>query len=278
MERMVVGVDGSASSLAALAWAADIAQRSGIELVAVRAFEPDQAELPPDRYEELKTGQHQELIEWCASVPTGEVVTRHELVDGDSPPEALLRSAAEQGAGLLVVGGRGAGGFAHLHLGSVSHHLAHHTDLPLAIVPEGAATHVGHLVVGVDGSKESAVAVQVCADLAGGLEVPATAVYAFEPFFEWVPYSDEESWHQRAEAEVRDWAAPVVDAGARLEVVVDRDIHPVAAIQRVLEEQPDAVAVVGTRGVGGFSGLRLGRTPLQLVHHTGHPVILVPSA
>ena len=71
------------------------------------------------------------------------------LVDGD--PNALLDAAARD-ADLLVVGTRGAGGFAHLHLGSVAHHFAHHTQVPLAIVPTSAAGHqVGRVVVGVDG-------------------------------------------------------------------------------------------------------------------------------
>lgn len=51
--------------------------------------------------------------------------------------------------------------------------------------------------------------------------------------------------------EVCGWAAPVEEVGAALEAVVDRDIHPVAAIQRALEEETDTVAVVGTRVSAG---------------------------
>ena len=103
-----------------------------------------------------------------------------------------------------------------------------------------------------------------------------TAVYALDPLAEWVRETDPRSWHRHAEADVRQWVAPIEKAGVTVDVDVDRDIHPVAAIARALDAHPGSVACVGTRGLGGFSGLRLGRVPLQLVHHTGAAVILVP--
>ncbi|HET6951034.1 MAG TPA: universal stress protein, partial [Acidimicrobiales bacterium] len=132
--------------------------------------------------------------------------------------------------------------------------------------------------LGVDGSPGSLAAAQLCSELSTRLGVGVTAVYAVEPFAEWLPDSDPHNWRRRANADVRTWAAPVEQAGARLDVDVERDIHPVAALGRALAAHPGAVAVVGTRGVGGFTGLRLGRVPLQLVHHTGAAVILVPPA
>ncbi len=103
------------------------------------------------------------------------------------------------------------------------------------------------------------------------------AIAALEPFAEWVPANDPRSWHRKTEAELEGWVAPIEKAGVEVERVVDRDIHPVAAIERAVAAHPGSIAVVGSRGLGGFSGLRLGRVPLQLVHHTGAPVIIVPA-
>lgn len=61
------------------------------------------------------------------------------------------------------------------------------------------------------------------------------------------------------------WVAPIEDHGVPVAVDVDRDIHPIAALCRAIETEPDTLAVVGTRGLGGISGLRLGRVPIQLV-------------
>jgi nucleotide-binding universal stress UspA family protein len=76
---------------------------------------------------------------------------------------------------------------------------------------------------------------------------------------------------------VREWAAPIEAAGASVAVEVYRDSHPVVALRRAIEAEPDTLAIVGTRGLGGFSGLRLGRVPIQLVHSTGAAVVLVPA-
>lgn len=275
MERILVGVDGSPAADDALGWSADIAGRAGLELVAVRVFVPPQAELPPDEDARLHERQRDELDEWCASLPAGTAQPRTLLV-GAAPPDGLLAAAREQEADMIVVGGRGTGGFLHLHLGSVAHHLTHHTTVPLAIVPRSGAAPVEHVVVGVDGSPGSLAAAELCAELAAHLHVPATAVHASEPFAEWRPENDPRGWRHQAETDARSWAAAIEKSGVPLDVEVDRDIHPVAAIARALDRQPGSIAAVGTRGLGGFSGLRLGRVPLQLVHNTGAAVILVP--
>lgn len=276
MERVAVGIDGSPASLDALRWAGQLAHIAHLEVIAVRAWVPDQIEVQPEAVDKLNAEAHGELDDWCTTA--GSPVLARTVVAAGDPPGALLTAAEEQHADLLVVGTRGAGGFARLHLGSVAHHLAHHTTVPLAIVPRSAAgTVVRHIVVGTDGSPGSLVAVRFCAELASTLLVPVTAVLANEPFLEWVPASNPRSWYRHAQRQVRQWAEPLAATGAPVEVVVDRDIHPVAALARALEARPGSIAVVGTRGLGGFAGLRLGRVPIQLVHNTGAAVILVPA-
>jgi nucleotide-binding universal stress UspA family protein len=53
------------------------------------------------------------------------------------PAEELLR--ASDGADMVVVGSRGAGGFKRLLLGSVSSHIAHHAHCPAVVIPTGNA-------------------------------------------------------------------------------------------------------------------------------------------
>ena len=210
MERILVGLDGSTASLDALRWTGKLAHAAGVEITAVHAFTPPPRDTPSADDDRLRQEAQERLAAWCAKVDT-EVPVSSLVVDGE--PDDLLGLAAES-ADLLVVGTRGAGGFAHLHLGSVAHHLAHRSSVPLAIVPTAAAgDQVARIVVGVDGSAGSAAAVAFCATLAPLLSSTVVAVYAFEPFAEWVPENDPQSWRRTAEADVRKWVAP--DRGGR---------------------------------------------------------------
>jgi len=274
MERIVVGVDGSPASLKALSWADGIAQPSGATLVVVRAGLASKADISRDLYAELGDKARRELDGWCKD--RGLAVTPESVVSDEDPRVALVAVSGEQQAGLLVIGARGTSSLAGTFLGGVAQHLAQHPTFPLAIVPADAAIETRHIVVGVDGSPGSLASARFCADLASALAVSVTAVHAQEPFAEWVPASDPDGWQRHAQTQVREWAAPIAAADVPVEVVVDRDIHPVAALTRALQARPGSIAVVGTRGQGGFAGLRLGRVPLQLLHHAGCPVVIVP--
>ncbi|MEZ5238965.1 MAG: universal stress protein [Microthrixaceae bacterium] len=275
MDRILVGNDGSPAAQEALRWSADLVSRAGLELTAARVFVPTQAELDPQEYDSLRDDQLRDLERSCEEVASGGKAARAVLVDGE-PADALLRATAEEEADMLVVGGRGGGGFTGLHLGSVAHHLIHHTTLPLAVVPLDAGDPVRRLVVGVDGSPGSEAAVGVCAELAARLEVPVTALFAAEQPDLSVPERDTERLQEWFAQEARKWADPIERRGVEVEVTLAHDMHPVDAIGRALEDAPGAVGVVGARGLGGFVDLRLGRVPLQLVHHTSRPVIVVP--
>jgi len=278
MKRILVGVDGSDSAAAALGWAGRLGRLVDGEVVVATAFRPDQAEVSPEHYEELwREAEHRLATEW--SEPLDAIGVHHRSVLVTGSPDRLLDLAEDEDADLVGVGPRGLGAFASLHLGSVAHHLAHHTSRPLAIVPEaGAQAGVERIVLGVDGSEGSDSAVRWCADVARAVNAEVVAVYAFEPLVEWVPESDPRSWRQAAERMLStEWVAPLRAAGVSVRTRIIADNHPVAALASVIEEEDADLAVVGTRGRGGFGGLRVGRVPIQLVHHTQKPVVLVPT-
>jgi nucleotide-binding universal stress UspA family protein len=260
--RLLVGIDGSPASLAALRWAVDLAGTSGAPVVAVHAFAPGYAEVSPSQYEQLEADATEMLGAWCAE--TGDSESVDPMVIGGGP--AALLSIAHP-TDLLVLGTRGDYGIAHLHLGSVAHHLVHHTSVPLAIVPRPVAGRaVSRIVIGVDGSVGSAAAVSFTAPLARALGAAVVAVHAAEPGAD-VP----------TRAQVRDWVSPIEAAGTQVEVEIDFDLAPVAAICRAIAAKPETLAVVGTRGLGGFSGLRLGRVAMHLAHSCDVAVVLVPA-
>jgi nucleotide-binding universal stress UspA family protein len=138
--RIVVGVDGSAGSLAALRWAVDEAARRGDGVEAVHAWhEPYLVAaggyaLPVMAVDDLRATA-EGTLEGAVRDATAEhpdVPVERLVVEGRA---ATVLLDVATGADLLVVGSRGHGGFAGLLLGSVSQQCAHHAPCPLVIVP-----------------------------------------------------------------------------------------------------------------------------------------------
>jgi nucleotide-binding universal stress UspA family protein len=139
-EPVVVGVDGTPTGEAAIAFAFVQASGRGADLVAIHAWSDLvlEAAYTAGGAATLDFGhlqrQSEELLAerlagWEEKYPDVRVV--REVVH-DRPARALLRHAGH--AQLLVVGTRGRGGFHGLLLGSTSQHLLHHATCPVAIV------------------------------------------------------------------------------------------------------------------------------------------------
>jgi nucleotide-binding universal stress UspA family protein len=133
--QLVVGVDGSSLSVAALEFGFREAVRLGIGVVAVHVTAPH---VPGDGSVELLTEKNapkqarllaESLAGWQEKYP--DVPIRRVLLRGHAG-RALTKIS--KGVRLLVVGSRGLGGFRALLLGSVSHAVLHHAHCPVAVV------------------------------------------------------------------------------------------------------------------------------------------------
>jgi nucleotide-binding universal stress UspA family protein len=138
--RIVVGVDGSASSRAALRWAVRQAKLTGGTVEAVIAWElptvitstgwtPVYAVEEGDFAEDARK-RIDAVIADVVEPADNQVV--HTQVTKGHPAAVLLDAAA--GADLLVIGSRGHGGFADALLGSVGLHCVHHAHCPVLIM------------------------------------------------------------------------------------------------------------------------------------------------
>jgi nucleotide-binding universal stress UspA family protein len=136
-ERVVAGVDGSETSARALSWALDDARARGGVVAAVHAWHvPFAMSLTAgardhSAFEQAAGRLLDQVVDGTASEYPDVPVER--VLVGGSPADALLGAARD--AALVVVGGRGVGGFRGLLLGSVSQQLAHHAPCPVVIVP-----------------------------------------------------------------------------------------------------------------------------------------------
>src|SRR5664279_596040 len=134
---IVVGVDGSESSVDAVRWAAAQAKLSGAPLRAVASWRwpnyvtriPPGVDLPGDTAQTL----HEVVTTVLADYPDVEV-TEH-VIEG--PPGPALLSQA-QGASLLVVGARGRAAFPGMLLGAVAEYCVRHGTCPVVVVRAAA--------------------------------------------------------------------------------------------------------------------------------------------
>ena len=131
--QIVVGVDGSPHSNAALRWSLDQAQARAGAVTAVLAWQVPFVSIPGafDRGE-LEEAYRAFLIKTVSEVePAPAVPLGTVLAEGD-PTQALVRAA--QGADLLVLGIRGRSPAAGLLLGSVSQACAASASCPVVLV------------------------------------------------------------------------------------------------------------------------------------------------
>jgi nucleotide-binding universal stress UspA family protein len=141
MPGILVGLDGSDNSQKALDWAVKHAALEHAPLtvlavheVAASAWTGNPIIYPQDRPEEEKARQAaQEAVTKAVGElggPGPESVTVR-AVSGQ-PAQALIEASAD--ADLVVVGSRGAGGFATLLTGSVSSKVVNHAACPVVVV------------------------------------------------------------------------------------------------------------------------------------------------
>ncbi|HEX9260278.1 MAG TPA: universal stress protein [Acidimicrobiales bacterium] len=145
MKRIVVGVDGSAGSQQALAFALEEACLHGATVVAVHAWQPPIVYgsgfspvpvLPADgAYEEAAKTLLADAVSTVLKGHPGQAVDQ--IVLEGAAGEVLLDMAAD--ADLLVVGSRGHGTFVGMLLGSVSQHCVHKAQCPVVVVPSPEA-------------------------------------------------------------------------------------------------------------------------------------------
>ncbi|MET7287083.1 universal stress protein [Streptomyces sp. NPDC005573] len=134
--RVVVGVDGSTSSYAALRWAVRYAGLIGGTVDAVTAWDLPGlygwSAPPVDMDIDLAEARERMRLELAEVLGEEGIGTVHTRLAHGNPAEILLRAA--EGAEILVVGGRGRGGFVRALLGSVSQHVSLHASCPVVIV------------------------------------------------------------------------------------------------------------------------------------------------
>ncbi|MEU0440566.1 universal stress protein [Streptomyces sp. NPDC006186] len=288
---VVVGVDGSASSLAAVEVAAREARLRGAALRVVHAFLWPALHVPlgpsplgpPDGG--LRNLADRVVAEAVARARTAEPDVEIGQVVVSGEPLTVLEAQSRAAELVVVVGSRGMGGFVGLLLGSTAVHLAAHGACPVLVVREEPRPD-GPVVLGVDGSAAGRKAVDFAFAEAFLRGAPLVALHAWTTWNAPMPAPSDPSAPYanppgtRAGTEERLSAEALAGRREHLPgVAVEHRVVHGGTREALIEASGSAqLLVVGARGRGGFTGLLLGSVSQAVLHHARCPVAVVRGA
>ncbi|MDT2008381.1 universal stress protein [Rhodococcus opacus] len=289
IKPIVVGVDGSESASAAVAWAARAAAALSLPLhivtvVHIPAFyytEPYLAESFKEELEDTakgRLGSARVHAKQTVDEPLDITTEQHE----GKVSQTLIELSAN--AHMVVLGSRGHGEFTGLLVGSTTSAVAAHGHCPLVVVRgrtlDGQPPTEGPIVVGVDGSESSKAAVEVAFEQAAARGASLVAVNVWsdvsvqpslgaspeDPLWSSIQTGEEVVLSERLAGYQERYPDVTVER------VVARD-RPVRVLSEFAEKAQ--LIVVGSRGRGGFKGMLLGSTSNALLHTADCPVMIV---
>lgn len=281
--EIVVGVDGSPASAAAVRWAANTASARNRSLRIVHAL--DIASLQghgnsylsvPGVLESLQADGHLVLQE---AREIARKVDRHIAVSttlSHESPARLLVELAD--AAYLVVVGR-----SRMRLGAVDIAVTSHARGEVVVVPQDSTVQFAPdapVVVGIDGSPTSEHAIAAAFEEASFRSAPLTAVhvwsdlsfgvFAGRPGFLSPPEEFEQAEVAILAERLAGWEEKYPDVLVTKRIYMD---GPREHLTRLSESAQ--LVVVGSRGRGGFRGLLLGSTSNAVVRQARCPVMVV---
>jgi nucleotide-binding universal stress UspA family protein len=260
---VLVGVDGSEPGLRAVAWAAHVSARRQRPLRVVHGGRTEPAgRIVADAVAAARSAEPDLAV-------TGEVI------DGDPVP--VLLAEANRSA-MVVLADRGRGGFTGLLVGSVAVQVCAHATVPVLVV-RGETDRDLDVLVGIDGSPGTPDLLDFAAQEARLRGTGVVALHAFAhatasgPADLRVPYDPDQLEAEATEGLLEataGWKERYPDVPLHRLVVPDR---PARALIHAAERA--GLVVIGSRGRGGFAGLRMGSVSHAVLHHASCPVAVI---
>jgi nucleotide-binding universal stress UspA family protein len=163
-ERLLVPLDGTSQSAAALPLARTVALATGGTLRLLRVIEPQVRGV--DEPEPAATERY--LARIAAELAPSGVRVETVVRQSDEPEPAIVQEVKACGADLLVMATHGRNGLQRALFGSVTHYVVRESPVPVLTMRPGGhrTTHLGTLLVPVDGSPGAVAALNLAVPLA----------------------------------------------------------------------------------------------------------------
>jgi nucleotide-binding universal stress UspA family protein len=293
IRTVVAATDFSETAAAALDWAVEVARPHGarvvlVHVLALPAPPTDLISPRPDLERHLEDAARTKLDEAAVALRERGVEVGPRLVPGQ-PARAVVETAEELGAGLIVVGTRGLGGLRHLVLGSTSQRVVQHARCPvLTVHPEDLGRHrpLRTVLLPTDFSEDARLAAEAARRLVGFPQPGARVVllHAYNMPIEYTAYGPiPTSLHYlqdvgaAAEARLEEVAAGLREQGIEVETM-SREGYPAEVIVEEAERLGADLIAMGTHGRSGLGHLLLGSTAERVVPRAPCPVLTLRRA
>jgi nucleotide-binding universal stress UspA family protein len=280
--NVVVGVDGSPASDAAVRWAAREAMMREVPIKLINVVAPtlvSSAMAPNHTITQGEECQARQILKQAQRIV--------EELAGEKPPDIHTQRQyagvvptlvdASNDAQMVVVGSKRASGRGRV--GSVVAGLLHHANCPVAVVPdpESAQHEIGDapVLVGIDGSTASEAAAALAFDEASRRGVPLLALQAWSDVgvfpilgMDWRTYRDKGA--ELLGERLAGWQERYPDVQVHRRLVCD------VPDRWLVDESKNAqLVVLGSGGRGGYAGMHLGSVTSTIVRSARVPVIVV---
>jgi nucleotide-binding universal stress UspA family protein len=281
---ILVGVDGSVESDAAIRWATREAMMRGESITAMHAVAPVPDWPTPSRQAQIAEAWEKNARDVIEQARKTVIATVGDSDAADLRTEVVYSAVvpalidASRQAGMIVIGSRGMSALGRFLLGSVSDGLLHHGYGPVVIIRGDKALAVDQtapVLLGIDGSPASEAASALAFDEASrrGVHLVALHVWSDVGIFPilGMDWRDYETQGEEVLAErLAGWQEQYPDVTVQRRLECDKPAH------WLIEESHHAqLVVVGSHGRGGFPGMLLGSVSSAVAHSVEVPVIVV---
>lgn len=282
---VLVAVDGSAESHAAVRWASHEALLRDVAVTVVHVVAPVVVTWPVanlgSSFSQWQEENAQYVVEQAQKQIRAEVgearppeVQVHVL--HDNVASGLVHMSGD--ADMIVAGSRGLGAIGSAIMGSVSRSLLHHAHCPVVVVRGVEALAVdgdAPVLVGIDGSPASEAATALAFDEASRRRVDLVALHAWSDVgvfpvlgIDWHQYED--AGHEVLGERLAGWQEQYPDVRVQRRIVCDQPAR------RLIDESQHAqLVILGSRGRGGFAGMLLGSVSTAVAEMAKCPVVVV---
>lgn len=289
--KLLVAVDGSAHTAAALQWIASLT-RVGVKLTCLLThvqrpiLAGEVGVIAPVEAAAAARNQHTQLVldQATHTVRSVGIPATPVTQTANDVPEALFACARQHTCDAIVVGRRGQGALRAALLGSVSASVVRHASLPVIVINREVAPLTSpplRMVLATDGSQaadRATVAAARLAVLANGGEVYALHVRPDITLAETMLGPTDrliEQWSNSNETQALDRAREIIESTGAVHAVFSTAAgDPNAVILREANELNASMIALGTRGLGPMSGLLAGSVARHVLQYARVPVLL----